>query len=800
MIVSYNWLKELINLNVSPEKLVEEMSLYSVEVETFNKMVKATNLVVGYVLECVDHPDSDHLHVCKVDLGEKVDQIVCGAPNIAAGQKVIVALPGAVLPGGTIKNSKVRGVESNGMICSLQELGIENKYVPAIYQNGIYVLDSDATPGQDALEYLCFDDYLIELSLTPNRMDLMSMLGVAHDVSAMYNVPMNELEYKFTEADKLASDEISVKLETEDCYSYYARIVKDVVIKESPKFIKARLIASGVRPINNVVDITNYVLMLFGQPLHSFDQDKLGDTIIVRNALDGEVLETLDDLERKLVSSDIVISDNLENNRAVCVAGVMGGKSTEVTLDTKNIVLESAVFKPLSVRKTSARLGLRSESSVRFERGVDLNRSLAAVDYACYLLEKYADGKVLKGYVHEGIKHLDDKEIHLTEKYVEEYLGINIPTSLIKEILEKLCFSVEVNGSDIKVMVPNRRLDIEIKQDLIEEIARMYGYDKLNETLPSMTVEGELTHAQKIRKVINKTLVGLGLSETVSYSLVSPKLADMCKVLFGENLEPIKLLHPMTDEHSILRRSIVPSLIDVVKYNNARKNYNLALYEIAMQYGLKDKEPTETYLLAGALQGVHSSSDWQGKKEVVDFYYVKGILNVMFERVGAKVKYAPLSIDCPELHPGRSAEIILNNEVIGYLGELHPTLVKQEDIEPTYVFEIKLQPLFDIASSVVLFKQISKVPSVERDLALVMDQNILVGEVIDAIYRCDKNMIKNVSVFDIYVGDKIESGKKSVAVRITLESLDTLTDEVINQKMKKILNTLAYMYKIEIRK
>ena len=800
MIVSYNWLKELINLNVSPEKLAEEMSLYSVEVETFNKMVKATNLVVGHVLECVDHPNSDHLHVCQVNLGEKTDQIVCGAPNIAAGQKVIVALPGAKLPGGTISNSKVRGVESNGMICSLQELGIENKYVPAIYQNGIYVLDEDATPGMDALEYLCFDDYLIELSLTPNRMDLMSMLGVAHDVSAMYNVPMNNLEYKFNETDKLASDEISVKLETEDCYSYYARIVKDVVIKESPKFMKARLIAAGVRPINNVVDITNYVLMLFGQPLHSFDQDKLGDTIIVRNAKDGEVLETLDDLERKLISTDIVISDNLENNRAVCVAGVMGGKSTEVTLDTKNIVLESAVFKPLSVRKTSARLGLRSESSVRFERGVDLNRSLAAVDYACYLLEKYADGKVLKGYVHEGIKHLDDKEIHLTEKYVEEYLGINIPTSEIKAILEKLCFKVIVNGDDIKVLVPNRRLDIEIKQDLVEEIVRMYGYDKLNETLPAMTVEGELTHSQKIKKIINKTLVGLGLSETVSYSLVSPKLSNMCKVLFDDSFEPVKLLHPMTDEHSILRRSIVPSLIEVVKYNNARKNYNLALYEIAQQYGLIGGEPTEAYLLSGALQGVHSSCDWQGKKEVVDFFYVKGILDVVFEKVGAKVKYAPLSANCPELHPGRSAEIILNNEVIGYVGELHPTLVKQEDIEPTYVFEVKLDALFNIPSNVVLFKQISKVPSVERDLALVMDQEVLVGEVIETIYRCDKNMIKNVSVFDIYVGDKIESGKKSVAVRITLESLDTLTDEVINQKMKKILNTLAYMHKIEIRK
>lgn len=800
MVVSYNWLKELIDLNVSPEKLAEEMSLYSVEVETFNKMVKATNLVVGHVLEVKMHENSDHLHVCMVNLGDKVSQIVCGAPNIKEGQKVIVALPGAVLPGGTIKESKVRGVESNGMICSLQELGIENKYVPAIYQNGIYVLDSDATPGADALEYLCFDDYLIELSLTPNRMDLMSMLGVSYDVSAMYNAKKNPLSYELHELEQDANDEISVELQTEDCYSYYARIVKDVVIKESPKFIKARLIASGVRPINNVVDITNYVLMLFGQPLHSFDQDKLGNKIIVRNAHADEVLVTLDDIERKLSENDIVISDNLDSNRAVCLAGVMGGKSTEVTNDTKNIVLESAVFKPLSVRKTSSRVGLRSESSVRFERGVDLNNSLNAVNYACYLLEKYADGKVLKGYAHQGINHVDDKLIVVTEKYVEDYLGIYISKEEIKSICEKLEFKVVLENDNINVYVPNRRLDVSIKQDLVEEIVRLYGYDRLNETLPSMTVEGALTHPQKVRETINKTLKGLGLSETVSYSLVSPKLSEMFSVLVNENQQPIKLLHPMTEEHSILRRSIVPSLIEVVKYNNARKNFNLGLYEIGEQYSFIDEKPYEQYVLAGALQGMQSSTEWQGKKEIVDFYYVKGILEQLFVRLNAKVKYVPLSKECSQLHPGRSASIVLNNQVIGYLGEVHPVLVKKEDIMPTYVFEILLKPLFDIEESIVTFKSISKVPSVERDLALVMDESLPVGDVIDAIYRCDKNMIKKVSVFDLYVGDKIEAGKKSVAVRITLESQDTLTEEVISSKMKKILNTLAYCFKIEIRK
>ena len=306
-------------------------------------------------------------------------------------------------------------------------------------------------------------------------------------------------------------------------------------------------------------------------------------------------------------------------------------------------------------------------------------------------------------------------------------------------------------------MVPNRRLDIEIKQDLIEEIVRMYGYDRLNETLPSMTVEGELTHAQKIRKIINKSLVGLGLSETVSYSLVSPKLSSMCKVLYNDDFAPVKLLHPMTEEHSVLRRSIVPSLIDILKYNNARKNFNVSVYEIAQQYGLENDEPKESYLLAGALQGVHSSTIWQGKKEVVDFYYVKGILDTVFTKVGAQVKYRPLSKECAELHPGRSAEIVLNDKVIGFIGEVHPTFVKQNDIEPTYVFEVLLEPLFEVESKVILFKQISKVPSVERDLALVMDLSTPVGEVVDAIYRCDKAMIKKVSVFDIYVGDKIEN-------------------------------------------
>ena len=802
MIISYNWLKELINLNVSYEKLVEELSLYSCEVETSNKMVSATNLVVGEVLTCVPHENSDHLHVCTVNIGDKVSQIVCGAPNVQAGEKVIVALPGAVLPGGTIKESKVRGVESLGMLCSLQELGIENKYVPAKYQNGIYLLDKDAPVGMDALKYLCLDDYLIELSLTPNRMDLMSMLGVCHDVKAMYHVDINPLECEFNETSEKTADEISVKINTEECYSYYARIVKDVEIKESPNFIKSRLIACGVRPINNVVDITNYVLMLFGQPLHSFDQDKLGKTIIIRNAKDGEEIVTLDDQKRILNANDVVISDDLDNNRAVCLAGVMGGKSTEVTSETKNLVLESAVFAPLTIRKTSSRLGLRSESSVRYERGVDLNNSLNAVNYACYLLEKYANGKVSKGFVHAGISEVEDTLISITPEQLKKYLGIEIPWETVKEICILLDFKVEEENGLLKVYVPNRRLDVKILPDLIEEIARIYGYDKLNETLPLMRCEGYYSKKQMIEKVIASSLVNLGFNETISYSLVSSKLSKLFKILLNGDEEDITLLHPMTEEHSILRKSLVPSLLEIIAYNNNRKISDLSIFEMGKRYYMKNGKPVEEMICAGAVQGIKKGVSWKGQNDKVDFFYLKGALENVFENLHVNVKYEKLVVDenCKDVHPGRSAWIVYNEQRIGYIAEIHPTLQKEYDVDEVYVFEFLVDALYEKDDAVIKFEQISKVPAVERDLALVMEESIPVGDVIQTIYKSDKKLIKSVEVFDVYQGEHIEQGYKSVAVRITLEPEDTLTEDEINAKIKRVLGTLAYMYKIELRK
>lgn len=795
MIVSYNWLKELLKLNVPAKKLAEEMSLYSVEIESFSKLIEATNLVVGYVKEKKPHENSDHLNICQVNFGSYDLQIVCGAPNVDEGQHVIVALPGAVLPGGTIKKSMIRGVESNGMICSLQELGLDSKYVPEKYAHGIYVLGEDAVPGSNALTYLGLDDYTIELGLTPNRMDLLSMRGVAKDIKAMYNLEEIPLQYTLHETDVKATDEITVQLETRNCYSYYARVIKDVEIKESPNFIKARLIASGIRPINNVVDITNYILMLFGQPLHSFDQDQLGNKIVVRRAYEGEKTITLDNNERVLNHSDIVITDG---ERTVCVAGVMGCKNTEVTNETKNIVLESAVFRPLSIRRTSSRLGLRSEASIRYERGVDLNQSLEAVNYACYLLEKYAGGKVLKGYVHQGIEQIEDKEIILTEQFIEDYLGIHIPMRRIDEICRSLSFQTEVNDKEIKVFVPNRRLDITIKQDLVEEIARIYGYDKLNETIPSMNVSGGLTEIQKSRRTVRHIFSDLGWNECITYSLISPKYIDEFLFPSLQHQEPIVLSHPMSEEHSVLRKSLLPSLIHVVKYNEARKMTNNAFFEIAKKYYSCNNMTYEENLFSGIITGETPKTMWKGNHEKVDFFYVKGVLDTLFTKLRIHVKYIPLDEDIKELHPKRTAKIIYNNQIIGFVGELHPKYAKDNNLEEVYVFEICLDTITSTPLDVKSFTPISKVPSVERDLALVMDIHQPIGEIIEAIQKSDK-MISSVKVFDLYMDEKTLNHKKSVAVRITLESDETLTEEVISSKMKRILKSLEYRYHISLR-
>lgn len=796
MKVSYKWLKTLADLEgISYDELVRDLSLHIVEVDAIDKLAKGTNLVVAKVLEKVMHPNSDHLSICQVDTGNGVLQVVCGAPNVAAGQKVILALPGAVLEGGTIKQGVIRGVESNGMICSLGELNLENKYIPEEFQNGIYVLPEDAPLGKDALEYLGLDDDIIELGLTPNRMDLLSMNGVANDVCAFYGRKRIYEECNLEESDKPASSEVEVELQTPDCLTYNARVIKNVEIKESPTFIKSRLMASGIRPINNVVDITNYILMLFGQPLHAFDQDILGNKIVVRNAYQDEIVKTLDDVERKLSSDDIVITDGKE---VVCVAGVMGCQNTEVTSNTKNIVLEAAVFNPQKVRKTSSKLALRSESSVRFERGVDLNQTVEAIDYAAYLLSKYASGTVLNGVVHQGIDKVEDKVIELTDKDITKYLGISIERDELIRLLSNLGFKVSVENETYYVSVPNRRLDISIKADIIEELARLHGYEFLQETLPKMNNVGELTVEQKRLRTIRHTLSDLGMNEVNTYALVSKKYNSQFTTLHKKDVNPIKLMHPMSEEHEELRLGLIPSIIEVAAYNIARKNNDLALYEIGSRYYEVNNETHEEVVLSGLMTGTFNGNMWNGGKEKVDFYLVKGLLKVLEERLGIEFKYSKLANVDVNLHPGRSAEIRFQNEVIGYVSALHPAYTHEVGLNDTYVFEILLSKILKQKSTIIKFTPLIKKPTITRDLAFVMEKKTQVGELCEAIKKTSRDIISKVEVFDLYESAQL-GNNKSVAISISFESDDNLTDEIINAKIKKILEVAESKFGATLR-
>lgn len=792
MKVKLEWLNELVELSgLEVSDIVKKLSLYSVEVEGVSKVVDASNIVVGHVLTKVKHPDSDHLNILTVDVKSEVLQIVCGASNVDVDQYVIVALVGAVLPGNfQIKKSKIRGVESFGMVCSLQELGIDKKFIATEYQDGIYYFKEPVEVGTDARLALNLHDEVIELGITPNRGDLLSLIGVAYEASAIFNRPLKPLVYEYQKS--LNSSIVDVKVESEDCYSYYAQVVKNVQIKPSPMWLKSRLIAFGVRPINNVVDITNYILALFGQPLHAFDLDKLGNKIVVRNAYENEEIITLDGNKRTLLTTDLVITDGV---KPVALAGVMGGADTEVTEDTKNLVIEAACFNPIAVRKTSARLGLRSESSIRFERGVDINRIKDALDYTNFLLTELANGEVSKDYTVVGKEKVEPIKIKITEKDVTKRLGIEISKEEIVKIIKDLNFEV---NDELEVLVPNRRPDITIKEDLIEEIGRIHGYDNLLITLPTDNMVGGLSERQKTIRKIKNVLSQAGLYETYTYSLVSDEENKLFTYNHKENIEPIKLLMPLSEDRSTLRFGLIPSLIEVIKYNLLRKNENVSIFEIGKVYYKEEGFVEKTYL-GGALVNTFSSTLWKQQVEKVDFFLVKGILETLFTNLGYKMDLLPIDKECNELHPKRSAKILVGDVNVGFIGQVHPKFCLENDLDDVYVFEIDLDKLISIPKKPFLYTQISKLPSVERDIAVVVKKNILSKDLIESIYKSDKELLTDVTVFDVYEGEKVGVDEKSIALKLVFTSDVALTDEVINAKIKRILKDLNYKFGAQLR-
>ena len=799
MRVKLEWLNELVDLTgLSLEEIVNTVSLYSIEVEGVDNMIHASNIVVGHVLTKQPHPDSDHLNLLTVDVKDEILNIVCGAPNVEVGQYVIVAKIGCELDGGVIKKSKIRGQESCGMVCSLQELGIEKKFVDEKYQKGIYYFEENVEVGTPGAQALNLADPVIELGLTPNRGDMLSMLGVAYEMSAVFKRELKPLAFELVRTIDKSVDDVKIEIQTDGCSAYYGQVIKDITLKRSPKWLISRLIAFGIRPINNSVDITNYILGLFGQPLHAFDLDKTGNHIVVKNAKENEEFVTLDGQVRKLSSSDVMITDGVNN---LCLAGVMGGLESEVTEATKNILLEAAVFDPQTIRKTATRLNLHSDASQRYERGVDVNRTKLALDYACYLFKELCDATIVNEPGFAGVNHIEDKQIKITCDDVNNLLGTNITKDEIINIFKLLNFKVD---EDLTVYVPNRRPDISIKEDLIEEVARIYGYDKLPLTHPTDDSQGKHTLVQKKTIKIRDTMLAMGLDNVVTYSLVSEKDNNEFTLNHEEDSQNIELLMPLTEDRKILRKGLIPSVLNVVKYNFSRKLKNINIFEIGKVYYKKGDisnidNKYEKTVLAGALSNEFSSTLWKGQREVVDFYLVKGLLEELAKALNTSFEFEKEEKKSDQMHPNRTASIIWNGKQIGYLGQIHPKYAHENDLDNVYVFELVIDDLINEEEKINRYEPLAKLPSIERDIALVMKKELSSSEVIACIKKSDKQILSDAYIFDLYEGEKINNDEKSLAVKLVFTSNEPLTEDIINAKVKRILKDLQYKLNVTLR-
>ena len=781
MKLSTNFLKDYVDVDVDLHTLAEDMTKVGNEYDSAENLINATNLTIGEVLECEMHPDSDHLHVCKVNTGNEVLQIVCGAPNVRKGLKVIVALPGAKLPGGvTINRSMKRGVESNGMLCSIAELGLESKFLEPKDKEGIHELPADAPVGKDPIKYMQMDDGVIDFDLTANRGDLLSILGMAYEIGAIYDKKVKEPDLSHGQNNEDINDSFKINVKTDNCTLFLAKKVENVQIKESPTFIKNRLIASGIRPINNVVDISNYVMLELGQPLHFYDADKLQGCIEVRMAEAGEKLTTLDNIERTLTPDDIVISNGKET---IGLAGVMGGLDTEITENTKNVIIEAAIFDSVKVRKTAQKI-VRSEASNRFEKGLDPNRTYMAAERAAKLLEEYAEGTVVGGTVEYNKEDMSDRRIEITYQKINDILGAQISKQDVLDAFRRLGFSSKQDGEKIEVSVPRRRLDIAIKEDLIEEVGRIYGVDNIEPKVPVMPIK--MGSYDNTTREIRHKMMNLGLNETLSYVLVNEKEAK--NYISDDTIEPIKLLAPLTEDRSTLRCSIITSLYKIYEYNVAHYNKDVSIFEIGKTFYKKGEEYKEENKVACLMTGNYYYGINNSKQ--VDFYIIKGIAEELLDFLGYGGRYSFVVKDNmpKELHPGQSAMISVNNDIVGIIGKVHPEITK----ESVYVMEINLDKLLSKKTGKMKYKEISKYPTVKKDVSIVVDKNITASEISMQIKKASGSLLINSEVFDVYTGKGIEEGKKSIAYSLTFGSNDrTLTDEEINAILDKIIEKLS---------
>ena len=795
MKVSYKWLKEYLDLSdVTPDELAEKMSRTGIEVDDVIYPGKGlSKIVVGETLSVVDHPDSDHLHVCQVNIGtEEPIQIVCGAPNVAAGQKVIVALHGARITGNAkIKKGKMRGQESNGMICSLAELGYSESVVSKKYADGIFVLPAEAVPGTEVVDLLELDDAILDIDITPNRADALSMRGSAYEVAAIYNKALKFPEAPVSEKTGSVTEYIKVAVEdTNDTPAYHIQVIKDVKIAESPLWLQNKLMNGGIRPINNVVDITNYILLEYCQPLHAFDYDQIGSKeIIVRRAKENETMTTLDGVERTLDTDNIVITNG---TAPIALAGVMGGLDSEITDGTVTVALEAALFNPVLIRKTAGKFNLRSESSSRFEKGINVATIRTAGQHAAELIHELAGGTIVAGTASVDTVEVKDTEVVITLEKINRSLGTAISSGEVTAIFNQLGFASTFDGEIFTVAVPPRRWDISIYADILEEVARIYGYDNLPETLPiTPALPTALTPKQHTMRITRRFMEGAGLTQNISYVLTT---AEKAREYAVEDKEGIRLAWPMSEDRSTLRMNLLSTLLDNAAYNVARKNTDIQFYEIGRVFfpSADSVLPIEAERLAGVMTGMAYQKDWQMAAEPVNFYHAKGVLDGYFETMGLsdQIRFEAAK-DLKWMHPGRTAAVYLGDAYIGYVGQVHPATANAYDLKETYAFEIDFEAIIAAPKEVITQQPIPKFPGVTRDVALLVDETVTHQQIVKTIKENGGKFLKDVHLFDIYQGKGIEDGKKSVAYSMSfLNPEATLVDEDINKAFTKLVAAL----------
>ena len=784
--ISMNWVSDYVDIKDEDLNLLaDKITKAGVNVEHVISN-NIDNLVIGKVVKCDKHPDSDHLHICMVDIGNDEIQIICGASNVKEGIKVIVALPGAVLPGDfEIKKGSIRGIESNGMICALFELGLEEK-TQENYNKGIEVLPSDAPVGENPLKYLEYLDTLYDLDIHKHKNnDCTNHIGFAYEVGTILGKKVTLPCDNYNEIKDDINNYFKLEVNTDKCTYYKAKMVTNLVVGESPDFIKRRLTSAGMRPINNIVDISNYVMLEYGQPLHFFDKDKLGNEILVRMAKDNEKVITLDEKERNLLSDDIVITDG---KKVVAIAGVMGALNTDVDNNTKTVLIESAIFNASNIRRTARRLNLRSEASLRYEKGLDYEFTNKAINRACYLLEKYASGKVLTGEASYDNEDKKLKQVTFTKDKINSLLGVEMTNDDIKKELDRLDFKYELTKDQFTCTIPRRRLDIEENvNDIAEELGRLYGYHNLKNTLPLLpTRKGGYRDNVKFRKLISKRCRCIGLNEVRTYSLTNEKTANM----FDKEHEYLKVPNPMSMEKSVLRKTLIPSLLEVVDYNKSRGMKNINIYEISKVFY---NDYTEKTKLGIALYGNIVDSLNQNIK--VDFYVLKGIMENILDYLGLKNRYSIIESAEENLHPGISADIYLGKEKVGFMGKIHPGIKKDE----IYVLELCIDKL-NIKIKKIKYKKASKFPSIKKDIAFVMDKSLKNEEVEKVIKHAGSRLLTNIEIFDIYEGANIGINNKSIAYKLTFSDVSrTLTDEEVMEVFNRIITEVTSKLNVKLR-